>query len=210
MGATIGGVLVAIRELDPKDAKWLVSSMKKDRIELNIPINWQTPDEYLDAARELMGGIDIDPASSERAQERIRAKVYYTKDTNGLDKPWLGRLWLNSPYDTHVLEQFCKKAISEYRLGNVIEGLILTHTSNTHFDYFQDLMEACSAVCFIRGVIKWVMGHEQEQQAIDRIGLQWHAEYTEHSNAVLYLGVRPYNFKKVFAKFGVCLCQMKS
>lgn len=198
------------RELDPRDAQWLISSMKKDRIELNIPINWQTPDEYLDAARELMGGIDIDPASSERAQLRIKAKVYYTKDTNGLDKPWLGKLLLCPPYGKEILEQFCEKAVVEYNLGNVTEGVIITHTSTTHLDYFQHVLKISSAICLIDGCIKWIAGHEQEQQAIDRMGIKWHAEYDQHGCIVFYLGGNVDGFKRIFSRFGVCLCQMKS
>ena len=198
------------RELDPRDAQWLISSMKRDHIALNIPINWQTPDEYLNAARELMGDIDIDPASSERAQERIKAKVYYTKDTNGLDKSWFGKLLLCPPYGKEILEQFCEKAIVEYNSGNVTEGVIITNTNTTQAEFFNHVLGVCSAICLVKGCIKWVAGHEKEQQAIDRMGINWHAEYDDHGCIVFYLGPNVDGFKRIFSKFGVCLCPMKS
>jgi hypothetical protein len=34
---------------------------------------WYTPERYLDLAREVLGTIDLDPASSEIAQETVRA-----------------------------------------------------------------------------------------------------------------------------------------
>lgn len=45
----------------------------------------------------LMGGIDVDPASSGKANRVIGARKYYTKATNGYNKPWPGRVFLNPP-----------------------------------------------------------------------------------------------------------------
>lgn len=59
---------------------------------------WYTPLKYIEAARAVMGGIDLDPASNESAQQWIKAKQFYIKDDDGLHKPWYGRLWLNPPY----------------------------------------------------------------------------------------------------------------
>ena len=187
-----------------------VNIVEGSRLEIHGVTQWETPDEYLEAARELMGDIDIDPCTTERAQERIKASVYYTKDTNGLDKSWVGRLWLNAPYDVGIIEQFMERAVDQYHIGNIIEGLILTHTNNTHHEYFQKVLAECSAACFVSDYIRWTSGHVQEEINLNKMGIKWHPEYTKHGNAVLYLGVRPYNFKKVFSKFGVCLCQMKS
>jgi hypothetical protein len=171
---------------------------------------WHTPDEYLNAARELMGGIDIDPATDEKAQLRIKAKVYYTKETNGLDKPWMGRLWLGTPYAEGLINQFTDRAIEQYRMGNVTEGLILTHTNNTHYSYFQEILRACSAICVVNDCIRWVKGHEDEEKAAQALGVSWIPEYTKHGNVVFYLGQKVNEFCGIFSKFGVCLCPMKS
>jgi hypothetical protein len=57
-----------------------------------------TPTNIVEAARSLMGGIDLDPATTLKANaERIHAKRYYTKQDNGLDKKWHGRVFLNPP-----------------------------------------------------------------------------------------------------------------
>src|SRR5262245_6844094 len=59
---------------------------------------WYTPPAYLEAARLVLGGIDLDPASSDVAQRRVRAGRYFTKKDDGLSRPWRGRVWLNPPY----------------------------------------------------------------------------------------------------------------
>jgi len=41
---------------------------------------WYTPPETIALAREVMGGIDLDPASSEMAQGWIQAETYYILD----------------------------------------------------------------------------------------------------------------------------------
>ena len=56
-----------------------------------------TPREYPDAAREVMGAIDLDPASSEQANALIRSTDYFTAVDNGFVRHWHGRVWLNPP-----------------------------------------------------------------------------------------------------------------
>lgn len=66
---------------------------------------YYTPPEITAAAREVMGGIDLDPASSDAANRLVQAKTYYTLQHNGLSRPWFGRVWMNHPF--HRGEQPC-------------------------------------------------------------------------------------------------------
>ena len=44
---------------------------------------WYTPAELIDAARDVLGGIDLDPASSAIANETVKAERYFTVDVMG-------------------------------------------------------------------------------------------------------------------------------
>ena len=57
-----------------------------------------TPAEYIEAARIVMGGIDLDPATTWTVNNwSVKASSIYTKESNGLIRQWHGRVWLNPP-----------------------------------------------------------------------------------------------------------------
>ncbi len=41
-------------------------------------VEWYTPGRYVELARQVMGSIDLDPASNELAQTWIKAKTFYS------------------------------------------------------------------------------------------------------------------------------------
>ncbi len=168
-------------------------------MEVKYQIAWHTPDKYLNAVREVMGGIDLDPATDEKAQLRIKAKTYYTYETNGLNKKWEGSVILCPPYRQDILEQFVEKAICEYQSGSAEQIIVLIHTKATWEKWFQDLLRVCSAVCFIGELIKWIPGHEIPYIISEVIK----PEYDERGSVFFYLGPNIERFIEVFSKFGV-------
>lgn len=57
-----------------------------------------TPVAIIEAARAVMGGIDLDPATTADVNaETVHAAHYYTAAHDGLGRPWHGRVWLNPP-----------------------------------------------------------------------------------------------------------------
>ena len=115
---------------------------------------WYTPPEYTSAVKEVLGSIDLDPASTEMANEQIGAATYYTKEDDGREHPWEGRVWMNPPYAQPECAQFCAKLLSEYRAGTVTEAIVLVNDA-METDWLQALLEAASALCFPDGRLKF-------------------------------------------------------
>ena len=60
---------------------------------------WYTPTPIIEAARMTLGSIELDPASSDKANEVVQAKRYFTKEINGLGRDWsCDTIWMNHPF----------------------------------------------------------------------------------------------------------------
>lgn len=58
-----------------------------------ISVEHYTPSFIVEAAREVLGGIDLDPASNMTANRTVNARFYYDQGSNGLEASW------NQPYE---------------------------------------------------------------------------------------------------------------
>ena len=133
---------------EPKRATVLASLFTGDE-------NWYTPPEYLESARAVMGGIDLDPASCVFAQGAVRAGGYYTAEDDGLEQDWRGRVWLNPPYTARVINRFVSKLCAHVEAGDVPQAVLLTN-SNTDTSWFHQAAQVASAVCFTAGRISFM------------------------------------------------------
>jgi phage N-6-adenine-methyltransferase len=149
---------------------------------------WYTPAEYIEAAREVLGGFDLDPATSEKAQERVRAALWFTADDDGLTKPWHGKVWLNPPYSQPLVHQFIAKLVEEVGSGNVPEAVLLTH-NYTDTGWFHLAESAATNICFTRGRIRF----ESADGSL--------AAPTQ-GQAFFYFGQRGGAFRNAFSRFG--------
>lgn len=151
---------------------------------------WYTPEEYLDAAREVMEEIDLDPASSEIAQKRVKAKRFFTMTDDGLTKQWKGRIYLNPPYTSGLVDKFLSKLVSHLNAGEVSEAIVLVNNA-TDTGWMQDAAKAASVVCFPRGRIRFL-----DENGKPGAPLQ--------GQAILYFGDEGERFADVFQTFGFC------
>lgn len=113
---------------------------------------WYTPQEYIIAARSVMGGIDLDPASSVIANRTVGASKIFTKEDNGLERAWFGRVWMNPPYSQPDIANFSEKVASEWECKRIDAAVALTH-NYTDTAWFHRLASSCRAMCFTRGRI---------------------------------------------------------
>lgn len=116
---------------------------------------WYTPDHYIESARGVMGGIDLDPATSALAQEVVKAAQIFTIDDDGLQQKWAGRVWLNPPYAQPAIHNFMEKITAEVVAGNVEQAIVLTH-NYTDTRWFHIAVSKASAICFTRGRIGFI------------------------------------------------------
>ena len=159
---------------------------------------WYTPSRYIEAARAVMGGIDLDPASCELANRTVKATRYYTKEDDGLAQAWYGKVWLNPPYGrvngsgASVIRMFVTKLIDEYEQGRIEQAMLLT-TVQTNSTWFQALWRF--PICFTSHRVAFIKPINGSIAPDSR---------TSHTlgTALVYLGPHESRFIEIFSQFG--------
>src|SRR5258707_6486526 len=77
------------KRLASKNVASLTQSLTNER---------NTPAIYIEAARRVLRGFDLDPASTEDAYAVIQAGRYFTEHDVSLSHPWNSRISLNPAY----------------------------------------------------------------------------------------------------------------
>jgi len=137
---------------------------------------WYTTAEYVEAARAVMGEIDLDPASCAAAQEVVRAVLYYDKQDDGLhlQSEWSGRVWLNPPYSNP--SPFTDRAIEMYQAGKIDQCIILVNNA-TETRWFQRLLASYPACFLDRRISFWHPGRSadgpRQAQVVFYLGQEW-------------------------------------
>jgi hypothetical protein len=152
---------------------------------------WYTPKPYVEAARTLMAGIDLDPASCEFANLIVKAKQIYTLEEDGLDAHWYGSVFLNPPYGLDdngdsIAAQWVNRLVDEYECKNVREAVLLVNAT-TERKWFQPLWQF--PICFTDHRIAFYNADGQQKQPTQ-------------GNAFVYLGKHPPTFAEAFRPFG--------
>jgi len=153
---------------------------------------YYTPPEYVEAAREVMGAIDLDPASCETAQEWIWATQFYTREDDGLQHEWEGRIWLNPPYSKTNGKSnqgtWSQKLIDEYRSGRVSEAILLVKAA-LGYKWFEDFW--CDfPVCFARERLSFIKADGSSDGQ------------SKQGTAFFYFGENIECFREIFSQFG--------
>ncbi len=159
---------------------------------------WYTPHYIVEAAREVMGEIDLDPASCEIANRVVKASKYYTRIDNGLRQGWHGNIWLNPPFGRvnaplkgfgggkSVMGMFTDKLIFEYEIGHVKQAVLLA-TPKIDTAWFQPLW--AYPICFCNHRILF-----------ERPGYTHEGHF--YGTILVYLGANEQKFIDIFSQFG--------
>lgn len=169
----------------PAALKWAEDRLKSGNLLSSDSPEWWTPKKYIDAAREVMGGIDLDPASCAEANKVVQATQFYDEETNGLDKTWEGRVFLNPPYGLGGPE-FIEKFIHDIE-STFNEGIILVNSRSTDADWFQPMFNG--VICFTDHRIDFDSPGEKKTSST-------------HGSCFIYFGPNEKKFSETFAQFG--------
>jgi hypothetical protein len=157
---------------------------------------WYTPAAYIDGVREVMGWIDIDPASNAEANQLVRATVFYDQFSDGLSHPWDGKVFVNPPYgrdDISNQERWSHRLIEQYRAGITTEAILLVNAV-TDRAWFQPLWDF--PICFTDHRVPFYRpGGEAGAQPVC-------------GSAFVYFGDNPDGFAEVFKRFGAVVMRV--
>jgi len=150
-----------------------------------------TPEKYIEAARKVLGEIDLDPCTSKQAQKIVKAKHYFTEKDDGLAQEWHGRIFMNPPYHRDLAPKFITKLVAELKSERAVAAILLTNNS-TDTDWFDEALKACTGICFTHGRIKFYV-----PEGPDVLPTQ--------GQTFFYFGDDVQRFEDVFCVIGPCL-----
>ncbi|MEM7133208.1 MAG: DNA N-6-adenine-methyltransferase [Chloroflexota bacterium] len=150
-------------------------------------VEYYTPEFITHAAREVMGGIDLDPASSPEANQRVEATEFYTLTDNGLAQRWYGRVWMNHPFGRNRNSRWINKLIWEYEVGEVEQACCLTFASTSE-KWFKPLF--AYPICFLSPRTNFILPDGSVKRGVTK------------GSVVTYLGHRVVAFVKAFSPLG--------
>ena len=150
--------------------------------------DWEyyTPAEYIEAARQVMGDIDLDPASNEVAQQTVKAERWYDQYSDGLAQHWAGRVFLNPPYSYPLIGKFIDKLIDG---ADVTQAILLTNNS-TDTRWWHKSADESKAICFTRGRINFYKANGNNGTS-------------QSGQTFFYFGANVENFRQVFRQYGL-------
>jgi hypothetical protein len=170
---TLGdGVWGDVREPDPEDDQ----------------ADYVTPPEVIEAARDAMASIDLDPASSREANDVVRATVYYNPGEDGLAQPWRGNVWLHPP--DGAWHEWIPKILAELDAGRVPQLCLLARAEAFTSRAFAPLVARLDALLVPDG-------------RINSIGPS--GSTAKYGSLIGYVGHRTDEFVEAFAGFGTVL-----
>jgi len=154
-----------------------------------------TPEKFIIAARQTLGWIDLDPASSRLAQATIMAYHWCGLDhpqpdrRDGLTVPWAGRLWVNPPFSGGYLLRYTKRLLAAYHEGDVTAACLLTICDSTT-EYSHLLLTHATAFCWPHDRINFI-----RPALIDTNG-------NPGSHVIWYIGREVKRFRSAFSSHG--------
>jgi hypothetical protein len=151
-----------------------------------------TPLEIVESARNVLGGIDLDPASSLIANQRIGATRIFTLAEDGLSQPWAGRVWMNHPFGKGSNKRWISKLCAEYASGRVAAAVCISFASTSE-QWFRPLLNLPQ--CFLWRRTNYFLPDSSLKRGVTK------------GSVVTYFGLSVERFAQEFSKLGTVKIQ---
>jgi ParB family chromosome partitioning protein len=152
-------------------------------------VEYYTPQEIVEAARRVMGQIELDPFSSAVANTRVKASRYFALEDDGLNQPWnTPAFWMNHPFGRKTNGPCVRKAEAEYDSGRAICGCCITFAATSE-QWFQPLLRRPQ--CYLSPRTNYYLPDGSLKKGVTK------------GSVVTYFGIDISVFAREFAGFGV-------
>jgi phage N-6-adenine-methyltransferase len=116
-----------------------------------------TPPELLELVYECFAplGVDLDPCSNAHGEEaNVKASQYFTIEDDGLAQEWNARtVYINPPYSD--VAAWVDKVVTEQDQNNIGDVLLLVK-ADTSTQWFAQIWESATAVCFLKKRVRFI------------------------------------------------------
>lgn len=147
-----------------------------------------TPKHVLDLVVECLGSISLDPCSNSKTDPNVPAARCFTKEDDGLNQPWAGRVFMNPVYGREV-GYWIRKLRSEHEAGRVTESITLV-AARVDTAWWRALVaaepESYPIWCAVKG----------------RLTFGGNTDPAQFPSAIVYIGREPGKFASVFQGIG--------
>lgn len=153
----------------------------------NTSVEWYTPPEII----RPLGEFDLDPCTSDVAHSfNQSAKQFYTIEDDGLSKEWLGRVWLNPPYNQPTITLFME------RMALHNNGIALLYNRSDNQMFQNVVFPIADSIMFLSGRVKFFRpdGTRGEQPGSGSILIAFGKQNTE---AIENSGLKGHIFKSM-------------
>lgn len=146
--------------------------------------SWMTPPWIMDKVRNVLGEIDVDPASSEQANKVVKAKKIITESVDALSTPWMdvpSTVYLNPPGgklgNQSKTKLFWQQLINYREEGLIVQAIFMAFSAEAlqHTQIGCELSICDFPICIPSRRISFI-------DPIDGVGKQ-----PSHSNVIVYI-----------------------
>ena len=155
--------------------------------------DWHTPSVFTDAARKVMGSIDLDPFTSVQANKHIKADLIMTEADDAFSREWAltdnQTVWMNPPYSRGASSKAVERFLEQYDNGAFAQAVVLMNAS-TDTNWFHQMINVASAFCLTKGRISFEDAGGKKSSGNTK------------GQVFFYFGNKAKTFKKTFSEYG--------